>query len=324
MTPDAAAPALAIIFPPAFVLIAAGIAIAFLRGALRDIVLLLAPLAALALVWLLPDGSHLSFEWLGMRIEPLRIDALSRLFAIVFCLMAFAGGLFALRQERWAELAAAYVYAGASLGAVFAGDLITLFFFWEVMALGSATIIWSAGGDKARAAGFRYIAMHLFGGVLLMAGIAGHVGATGSIAFSAMQADSAAHWLILAGFLINAGAPPLSAWLPDAYPEASWSGMVFLSAFTTKTAVYALLRGFPGEDILIWVGLFMIFYGIVYAILENDMRRILAYSIVNQVGFMVTGIGIGTTMALNGAAAHASSISSTRRCFSCRPAPSST
>jgi multicomponent Na+:H+ antiporter subunit D len=120
-----------------------------------------------------------------------------------------------------------------------------------------------------------------------------------------MKPDSVAHWLILAGFLVNAGAPPLSAWLPDAYPEASPSGTVFLSAFTTKTAVYVLIRGFPGTELLIWVGLFMVFYGIVYAILENDMRRILAYSIVNQVGFMVAGIGIGTAMALNGAAAHA-------------------
>jgi len=120
-----------------------------------------------------------------------------------------------------------------------------------------------------------------------------------------MQPDSVAHGLILLGFLINAGAPPLSAWLPDAYPEASWSGTVFLSAFTTKTAVLVLWRGFPGTELLIWVGVFMIFYGIVYALLENDMRRILAYSIVNQVGFMVVGIGIGTEMALNGAAAHA-------------------
>ena len=120
-----------------------------------------------------------------------------------------------------------------------------------------------------------------------------------------MNADSVAHWLILAGFLVNAGAPPLSAWLPDAYPEGSWSGTVFLSAFTTKTAVYVLLRGFPGFEVLIWIGLVMVFYGIVYALLENDMRRILAYSIVNQVGFMVAGIGIGTDMALNGAAAHA-------------------
>ena len=154
-------------------------------------------------------------------------------------------------------------------------------------------------------AGLRYAAIHLLGGVLLMAGIAGEIAATGSIAFGKLDTSTVPRWLILAGFLINAGAPPLSAWLPDAYPESSWSGMVFLSAFTTKAAVYVLLRGFPGTELLIYVGLFMIFYGIVYAILENDMRRILAYSIVNQVGFMVAGIGIGTEMALNGTAAHA-------------------
>jgi multicomponent Na+:H+ antiporter subunit D len=286
------------------ILVAAGLALIGIRGAMRDAVLLLAPLAALALVWSLPDGASLAFDWLGLRIEPLRVDALSRLFATIFSIMAFAGGLFALRQERWSELAAAYVYAGAAIGVVFAGDLVTVFLFWEVMAVASTLVIWAVGGS-ARASGFRYVVMHLFGGVLLMAGIAGHVGATGSVEFSAMQADSPAHWLILAGFLLNAGAPPLSAWLPDAYPEASWSGTVFLSAFTTKTAVYVLLRGFPGEEVLIWVGLYMVFYGIVYAILENDMRRILAYSIVNQVGFMVTGIGLGTEMALNGAASHA-------------------
>ena len=147
--------------------------------------------------------------------------------------------------------------------------------------------------------------IHLLGGVVLFAGITGHIVQTGSVAFTHMAPDSVAHWLILIGFLVNAGAPPLSAWLPDAYPEGSWSGTVFLSAFTTKTAVYALIRGFPGTELLVWVGLFMVFYGIVYALLENDMRRILSYSIVNQVGFMIAGIGIGTEMALNGAAAHA-------------------
>ena len=78
--------------------------------------------------------------------------------------------------------------------------------------------------------------------------------ATGSVAFTAMTLDSPAHWLILGGFLINAGAPPLSAWVPDAYPEASPSGAVFLSAFTTKLAIYALARGFPGTEILVPMG----------------------------------------------------------------------
>lgn len=290
--------------PPGLFLMAAGIALLWLRGGARNVAIVAAPALLLLWAWLLPEGGGRSFEWFGLELTPVRIDDLSRLFATVFGIAGIGGGLFAIKQERTAELAAAFVYAGASTGVVFAGDLITVFVFWEIMAVAS-TLVVLAGGRGARKAAQRYIVIHLFGGVLLMAGIAGHVSATGSTAFDLISGDSPARWLILAGFLLNAGAWPMSSWLPDAYPRASWSGTVFLSAFTTKTAVYVLIRGFAGEDILIWLGLIMVFYGIIYAILENDMRRILAYSIVNQVGFMVVGIGIGTEMALNGAAAHA-------------------
>ncbi|MBZ0250521.1 MAG: Na(+)/H(+) antiporter subunit D, partial [Burkholderiales bacterium] len=292
------------ILHPGLWLVAAGFAAFFLRGAARHALLLAGPLAALALAVAIPEGAAGGVAFLGHELTPLRVDRLSRLFAVIFALMAFAGAVFALRQESRLEVPAALVYAGSAIGAALAGDLVTLFVFWEAMAVASTLVLWSAG-PKAYAASRRYLAVHLLGGVVLMAGIAGHVAATGSVAFGAMQPDTLAKALILAGFLLNAGAPPFSAWLPDAYPEASWSGMVFLSAFTTKTAVYALLRGFAGTEILVPIGLFMVFYGIVYAILENDMRRILAYSIVNQVGFMVTGAGIGTEMAVNGAAAHA-------------------
>jgi multicomponent Na+:H+ antiporter subunit D len=290
------------VIPPAAILLLGGLVLPLLPERLRRLALLGAPLLALYLVWQTPDGVALAAPFLGQELVLVRGDALSRLFATVFAIMAFAGALFALNQDRVVELAASLCYAGGAVGVVFAGDLLTVFVFWEVMAIASTLVVWSAG---ARGAGLRYAAIHLLGGVLLMAGIAGEFAASGSLAFNRMALDSAPRVLILAGFLINAGAPPLSAWLPDAYPESSWSGMVVLSAFTTKTAVYVLLRGFPGTELLIYLGLFMVFYGIVYAILENDMRRILAYSIVNQVGFMVTGIGIGTDMALNGAAAHA-------------------
>jgi multicomponent Na+:H+ antiporter subunit D len=286
------------------VLILGGLLLPFLHRSLRSVVIIALPLLTLALVWNVPDGAVLQAPFLGYDLILVKGDKLSRLFATVFAIMAFAGGLFALNQARTIELAAAFVYAGSAIGVAFAGDLITLFICWEVMAIGSTLVVW-CGGQQAQGAGFRYASIHLLGGVLLMAGIAGEVASTGSIAFAKLDTSTIPRWLILAGFLINAGAPPLSAWLPDAYPESSWSGMVFLSAFTTKAAVYVLLRGFPGTDFLIYVGLFMIFYGIVYAILENDMRRILAYSIVNQVGFMVAGVGIGTEMALNGAASHA-------------------
>jgi len=290
---------------PGLLLVAGGVLAGALRGKARSAVVLAVPLAALWALWALPEGRLWTGEFLGLPVAPLAVDRLSRLFATIFAIMAFGGALYALGQSSRLEIAAALVYAGAAVGVTLAGDLLTVFVFWELMAIGSTLVIWSAGTGGARAASFRYLMIHLLGGVVLMAGIAGHVAATGSTEFVRMAPDSPAHWLILAGFLVNAGAPPLSAWLPDAYPEASWSGTVFLSAFTTKTAVYVLLRGFPGTELLIYVGLFMVFYGIVYALLENDMRRILAYSIVNQVGFMVTGIGIGTEMALNGAAAHA-------------------
>ena len=293
------------LIPPGLPLVLGALLLPLCTARLRALLVLGLPLLVLALVWQLPAGAVLSIDFLGHELAPLSDSKLARLFATVFAIMAFAGGLFGLNHMRVAELSAAMISAGSAIGIAFAGDLVTLLVFWEALALASTLLVWSTRTPQSRDAGLRYLVLHLFGGVLLLAGIIGQVAATGSVAFTAMALDSPAQWLILAGFLINAGAPPLSAWLPDAYPEASPGGMVALSAFTTKAAVFVLLTGFPGADILIAFGLYMVFYGIVYALLENDMRRILAYSIVNQVGFMIVGIGIGTEMALNGAAAHA-------------------
>ena len=290
---------------PGLLLILGSLPLLRLKGVVRNAVALLLPLGALWLLWQPEEGAFWPARFAGYELNLLVIDPLSRLFATVFILMVFGGALFALNQPSRLELPAAFVYAGSAIGVVLAGDLLTLFVFWELMTIASVLVIWSEGTLRAYGASLRYLIVHLLGGVLLLIGIGGHVLETGSTAIGVMAPDTLAHWLILAGFLVNAGAPPFSAWLPDAYPEASWSGTVFLSAFTTKTAVYVLLRSFPGAEVLIPVGLFMIFYGIIYALLENDMRRILAYSIVNQVGFMVTGIGIGTEMSLNGTAAHA-------------------
>ncbi len=290
---------------PALIMIAAAIAIPILRGHLRTAVVLIAPLLTLAAIWQVADGVAGTVRFLDYMIEPVEGSPLRRLFATVFAMMAFLGGLFAFRIASWQELAAAFAYAAGAIGVCFAGDLITLFLYWEVMAMFSTVLIWCGGTPAARAAGIRYAILHLMGGVILKVGIEGVVVTTGSIQITPMLAEDFNTWMILIGILINAAAPPLSAWLADAYPESSPSGSVFLSAFTTKTAVLALLLLFPGEPVLIWVGLYMIMYGIIYALLENDARRILAYSIVNQVGFMVCAVGIGTAMALNGAAAHA-------------------
>ena len=290
---------------PALILLLAAVLIGVLKGYARTAVVLIAPLLTLWAVWQIPDGVQGTVKFLSYYIEPVEGGPLRRLFATIFAIMVFVGGLYAYRVARWYELSAAYAYASGAVGVCFAGDLITLFLYWELMALFSTIVVWCGGTPGARAAGIRYAIMHLLGGVVLKVGIEGVVVGTGSIQIIPMLATDFSSWMILIGILINAAAPPVSAWLSDAYPESSPTGSVFLSAFTTKTAVLALILLFPGEPVLIGVGLFMVMYGIIYALLENDVRRILAYSIVNQVGFMVCAVGIGTQMALNGAAAHA-------------------
>lgn len=290
---------------PGLALLAGALLVALLPSRLRAAAALGAPLLALWLAWQLPLGSQAGVSFIGYQLVPVQVTGVGRLFATVFAVMAFAGALFALRVSPTAELSAALAYAGGAVGVTFAGDLFTLFAGWELMAVTATFVIWSRRTPTAEGAGLRYLLVHLFGGMLLLMGIVGRLAETGSLGFGGMRLDGLPEWLILAGFLVNAGAPPLSAWIADAYPEASPAGTVFLSAFTTKTAVYALIVAFQGAWVLIPMGLYMVFYGIVYALLENDMRRILAYSIVNQVGFMVTGIGIGSELAVNGAAAHA-------------------
>lgn len=318
--------------PPGLLLVLGGLLLPLLRGA-APIATLVLPVLTLIAIWAVPGDLTVTAPFMdGLDLTVLSWQPATRVFATIFALMAFGGALFAYpitgldseRGKRWrVELPAAFVYAGSAICVTFAGDILTLFIFWELMAIGSTVVVWSAGTADSGRAGFRYALVHLVGGVVLMAGILAHVfalqargvadplalshfafGAAGFDALSFAAKDAAA-WLILIGVLVNAAAPPLGAWLADAYPEASETGTVFLSAFTTKTAVYVLMLLFAGTQLLVYVGLLMAVYGIVYAILENDMRRILAYSIVNQVGFMVCGIGIGTAMALNGAAAHA-------------------
>ena len=289
---------------PGLVMMICGLVLLPLRGAARTGVVIAGPLAVLALVWWLPEGPSQPVPWLGYQLVPFNSDALARLFASAFAAVALAGGLFALRQERRAEIPVAYLYAGGAISVAFAADFLTLFVFWEAMAVLAAVIVWM-GGPKARGAGQRYIVVHLLGGVLLMAGIAGYVAATGSIAIGPMALDSPAAWLILAGFLVNTATWPISAWLPDAYPAASWSGTVFLSAFTTKAAVLVLIRTFAGADILVVAGLVTIAYASLYAARESNIRRLVAYALVAQLGFMLTATGVGSDLAINGAAAHA-------------------
>lgn len=290
---------------PSFLFLLGAVLVALLPARIRMAAAVLVPLAAFFVIVNLPLGNGLHYQLFGFDLTLLRVDKLSKAFGYVFTINAFAAGIFALHLKTRVEPVAALTYIGASIGAVFAGDLISLYLFWEVMAIASTFLILARGTERSYQSAFRYVMIHLLGGLLLLAGILLQIKATGSVAFDPFAIRDLPTYLILIGFLVNAAAPPLSAWLSDAYPEATVTGGVVLTAYTTKTAVYTLIRGFAGWEILMVVGCVMALYGIIYAILENDMRRILAYSIINQVGFMVTGVGIGTAMALNGAVAHA-------------------
>lgn len=293
-------------FAPAFPLFLAALALAFVGRNIpaRLVIILIGSIWSFASVWTVPFGPVWTLSFLDMTLVPLEGRPVGLLFGSIFAFTAGLAGLFALQRENVWELPAAFTYAGGALGVVFSGDWITLLVYWEVMAVASTLVIWCGGQAQSYAASIRYIMVHLLGGVFLMAGIAGLVAETGSTAIDLVSLESTAGVLILIGVLVNAAAPPLSAWAPDAYPEASPSGTVFLSAFTTKTAVCVLWLTFPGAEVLVWLGLYMAIYGVIYALLENDMRRVLVYALVNQVGFLVAAVGMGTAMTMNGAAAH--------------------
>jgi multicomponent Na+:H+ antiporter subunit D len=270
----------------------------------RRVLALVAPALALASLVALPDGAVFALNALGHDWVLLRADALATVFAAAFILYAFMAGVFAWQDTAAGPKAMSLVLAGAGTGVVLAGDLLTLFFFWEWLTVASLFLIWFGNTQKSWDAGFRYLIFHLAGALVMLVGILMLL-ADGVTVFEVLPTGTMASWLVLAGMVTNAAVPPLHAWLSDAYPEASIFGTVFLSAFTTKSAVYALVRGFPGLELLMWAGVVMALFGVFYAVMENNIRRLLSYHIISQVGYMVTGVGLGTALSLNGTAAHA-------------------
>ena len=294
------------VFHPGLILIATGFIAAIVPKNVRKFILAGGPLVALAAMFSLSYGA----EWVvpfinGIDLHLIQVDRLNWVFGLIFSMMAAIGGIYSMHNKSWMEALASMCYAGGALGVTLCGDWMTLIFFWELMAASSLFLIWCNNTAKSRKAGFRYLLVHMFGGNMLLAGIFLKVSAGDMLVSNVTAVHDAAFWLILIGVAVNAAIPPIHGWLVDAYPEGTITGSVFLSSFTTKVAVYCLIRMFAGTEFLIWVGVVMALYGACFAIIENDMRRLLAYHIVSQVGFMVCGAGIGTDLALNGATAHA-------------------
>ena len=298
------------LLPPFLPLLLASIAALFLRGHLRSAVMLLAPIWGALQLAGLEHGIYWTMEFMGYQLEPVRVDKLSIMFGYLFHLAAFIAVVYALHVKDTVQHVAGLSYAASAVGAVFAGDLLTLFVFWELLALTSVFLIWARRTDRAYGAGMRYIVIKVLSGVLLLAGALIFINQTGSAKFTEISLEhegilSVGAWLIFIAFGIKCAFPFVHNWLTDSYPEATPTGTIFLASFTTKVAVYAFARAFPGTELLVWIGVTMACFPIFYAVIENDLRRVLAYSMINQIGFMVVGVGIGTSLALNGAVAHA-------------------
>jgi multicomponent Na+:H+ antiporter subunit D len=262
---------------------------------------------ALVIVVFLPGGYfggaglHAATQWnvpfMGYTLMLLKVDSLSYLVGVIFALITFFAVLYAAAVAAPRLHLFALLYAGASLGLVFAGDWITVLFFWELMAVVSTFLIWQEGGE-AIGAGYRYLLFHGLGGALLAAGIALlFVGAGSPIVgpLSGIPNATFQLWssiLIVLGIGVNVAFIPLHTWLPDAYPRANFVASVFLSVYTTKAAVYLLARAQPGTEIVAFMGAIMAVYGVTFAVFQNDMRRLLSYHIVSQVGYMVAGVGL--------------------------------
>jgi multicomponent Na+:H+ antiporter subunit D len=306
--------------PPFLPFFIAALLVLITRGYLRNIILLATPILGGLHLWLdvqpmismettdtLIRANNLSFavSVFDYRLEFMRVDKLSLLFGYLFHIASLIAIIFALHVRDTSQQVTGLLYAGSALGAIFAGDLITLFIFWEALALTSVFLIWARRTERAIKSGLRYLIFQVTSGVLLLAGALIYYHQSGTTDFNYIGIETTAGWLILIAFGIKAAFPFLHNWLTDAYPESTPTGTVFLSAFTTKVAIYALARGYPGTELLVYVGAIMTCFPIFYAVIENDLRRVLAYSMINQVGFMVCGVGIGTALALNGAVAHA-------------------
>jgi multicomponent Na+:H+ antiporter subunit D len=278
---------------------------AFTRGALRNALMLAVPIVSAIHLWMLPESVNVQFAFLEYQLIPYRVDKLSLMFGYVFHIAALIGIIYSLHLKDTVQQVSAMLYAGSGLGAVFAGDLLTLFVFWELLAFTSVFLIWARRTQRSYTAGMRYLIIQVLSGVILLVGTLFYAAENNTLEFSYIGLEGVGGWLIFIAFGIKCAFPIAHNWLTDAYPEATVTGTVFLSAFTTKVAVYALARAYPGTELLVYIGAAMTCFPIFFAVIENDLRRVLAYSLINQVGFMVVGIGIGTALAINGAVSHA-------------------
>ncbi len=293
---------------PGLILMVVGVLAMLAPKGVRKFILALGPLAAVGAALQLQLGTEVVLPFVfDLELHVMHVDKLSWIFTFIFSVLALVSGIYAAHNENRMEALCCMSYAGGAIAVTLAKDWLSFIFFWESLAVTSLCWVWCIPSAESQRAGFCYLLVHMLGGGVLLAGVFLVTFTNHTLVMDSMtgKADTLAYWFLLVGMFVNVAMPPLNAWLVDAYSNSTITGGVFMSCLTTKVAVYALIREFAGTELIMWGGVLMALYGACYAIMENDMRRLLAHHIISQTGFMVAGAGIGTGMALNGATAHA-------------------
>ena len=285
-------------FHPGLILIVTGLLALILPEQIRKWAAAAGPFVALAVMIGLDGDASLTYRFTqSITMDLLHVDTLAWAFGMIFCVIACIAGIYSFDAKDGREKCASLIYAGSSIAVVFAGDWISLICFWEVMAVSSTYLVWAGRTHRARRASYRYLAMHFFGGNMLLGGAIAICVQNGWQIEMLTGGSGWAYWFVFIGLAVNGAIPPLHTWAPDAYPEATSAGTVYMGSFTTKVAIYALIRLFAGTEWLVFAGAVMAVFAACMALMENDIKRLLSYHIVSQLGMMVAALGNPTAPA---------------------------
>ncbi len=253
----------------------------------------------------------------GLGVQ-MTMDGLSSLFVVVVNVIGFFAALYSVRyMARYTEKAKYWVLfllmiAGMN-GVVLSGDLFNLYVFLEVASIASYALVAFGTGAEQLEASFKYQVMGILGSSLILLGVAILYGLTGTLNLADLGQVLGAtapprptillvEVLFLVGFGLKAAQVPFHAWLPDAHPSAPAPISALLSGVLIKSlGVYALARVFFSvfalsvdiAAVLIALGTISMVVGVLLAIAQNDLKRLLAYSSISQVGYILLGLGVG-------------------------------
>lgn len=290
---------------PGLIMIAMGLLVMALPERLRRPAYIAAPLLTLACSLQLNESSEMVYRISSkLSIDMISFDRLSLIFMTAFCIVSLIAAIYSAGSNNRFEMGFALMYAGSNMGVVLSGDVLSLIIFWELSAIASCYVVYARRTRKSTRAAFRYILVHGFGGNMLLVGIISYIAKYGMDITNITGAQDFTFWMIFIGVAVNAAVPPLNSWMPDAYPESTIGGTIYLASFTTKSAIYVMIRFFAGTEWLVYVGAFMAIYGILMALLENDLRRLFCYHIISQLGYIVASLAMGPGYGIDGAAAH--------------------